>query len=226
MYWFIIDIIMVFVIIMTTFSAMRRGFVTSLVRLLGIAVSIIAAIVAAKLLSGYVFERWFREDLVVQVADRIVGATDVESLAKAIQSGLLGVIIGVFDDTDILIRLIKNTPLRDNRAMAEAVVDNVVRDPVESLIGMVLFLLVFVIMIIITVIAVKVSGVLTVIPVVSGVNRFFGALFGIAYGIGICYMVTMIFALFFRMTGNTAEYGRIVEENTILFAMLYRMRAM
>ena len=223
MYWFIIDIFMVFIIVLTTFSAMRRGFVTSLVRLLGIMVAIIAAIIASKLLSGVVFDMWFREKLIAQVADRITGASDAASIARAISSGLIGILIGVFDDLDALTALIEKNSANDSRILAEAVVDSVIRDSVEPLIGMVLFLLAFIIIICITVIVVKVSGVLMVIPVVSGINRFLGALFGIAYGVGICFMITMIFALFFEFTGNIRVYEEMINDNTLLFALLFRL---
>ena len=222
MYWFIIDIVIVMVIIITSLISLKRGFISSVIRLLGVLISIVAAVVASRLLAGPLFDVFFRENLIESVSERIGGASGPDELAAALKSGLIGILLGIFSDMETLERFFANFNLIDEKRIAVLVVDEVVRPPMESLIGMVVFVLFFFLVYSIILLLVRLTGAVNSLPAVGMVNRLLGMLFGAAYGLGICYVLVALSAFFFAVTGNSVKYEEMIGENTILFAMLYR----
>jgi len=222
MYWFIIDIVIVMVIIITSIISLKRGFISSVIRLLGVLISIVAAVVASRLLAGPLFDVFFRENLIESVSERIGGASGPDELAAALKSGLIGILLGIFSDMETLERFFANFNLIDEKRIAVLVVDEVVRPPMESLIGMVVFVLFFFLFYSIILLLVRLTGAVNALPAVGLVNRLLGMLFGAAYGLGICYVLVALSAFFFAVTGNSVKYEEMIGENTILFAMLYR----
>ena len=222
MYWFIIDIVIVMVIIITSIISLKRGFISSVIRLLGVLISIVAAVVASRLLAGPLFDVFFRENLIESVSERIGGASGPDELAAALKSGLIGILLGIFSDMETLERFFANFNLIDEKRIAVLVVDEVVRPPMESLIGMVVFVLFFFLVYSIILLLVRLTGAVNALPAVGLVNRLLGMLFGAAYGLGICYVLVALSAFFFAVTGNSVKYEEMIGENTILFAMLYR----
>ena len=222
MYWFIIDIVLAVVIVITALVSMRMGFVSSLVKLLGVIIAIITAVIASRLLSGPLFDVFFRENLMDSVSEKIRGASGIDELAAAMKSGFIGILLGVFSDADDLAVFFEKAVLLDERRLAAAVVDDVIRPPLESLIGMVVFILIFIAVYSVISLLVRVTGALNALPAIGLANRLFGMLFGAVYGLGICYVLVALSAFFFAVTGNSAKYEEMIFDNTLLFAVLFR----
>ncbi len=222
MYWFIVDLALVIVIVITVAVSAYRGFLSSLIRLLGVAVAIVAGIIVSRVLAEPIFNAWFREGLIDSVSEKISTAVSVEDLVKTIEGGFLGILIGVFGDGSKLADFVKDLTVLDHQKIAVAVVDGVVKEPVESLIALVLFLITFVLVVVVVAILVKVTGVLNTVPIIGGLNRILGALLGIVYGFGICYLLVILVAFFFLITGNWEFYSKNIQSNTIFFSWLYR----
>jgi len=222
LYWFVIDIVLAAIMVITALISMKRGFVSSLVRLLGVMVAIIAAVVVSRLLAGPLFDAFLRENLIDSVAEKIGEASDIDEYVLALKSGFIGILLGVFGDAESLAVFFEKAVFIDKGRLAAVIVDEVVRPPLESLVGMAVFILIFFLAYSIIALLVRLTGVLNEIPVIGFANRLFGMLFGAVYGLGICYVLVALTAFFFAVTGNSAKYEELIFENTLLFSVLFK----
>ena len=205
MYWYIVDILMVIIVIITVIVSASRGFVSSLVRMIGVFIAIFAAVVVAGALSETIFIAWFRKPMVEAVSEKIDMSSGIEMAIDKLSTGFIGFLLGIFGNKEKLSTFIESGLWQDKTIIAEKIVDGVIKNPLISLIKVALGLIIFLIVCLIIILIAKATGLLNKIPVVGGINRFFGAVLGLVYGIVICIAIVsgIMFALVLTSTTDS-----------------------
>ena len=222
MFWFTVDIAMVIIVIITTLVSLNRGFVSSFVRVIGVFIAIFLSVLVARAFSELIFTSIFRESLVRNVAAKIDFSAGLEKAFEALQTGVIGLLLGLFGSREKLETFFLSNMSLDKTEMAGKIVDGVMKDPIVSLIKVILCLISFSIIILIIILIAKAAGLFNAVPVFGGLNKFFGALLGIVYGIIICVVISSAISFFLFLTSPDEKNLPLIERYTYILSWFMR----
>jgi len=225
----ILDAIVIGLLILYILRGRRKGFLSSLVELVGSIAALVIAGYGSSLLAEFVFDRFLRDSLLASIGSALenqVGISDIsavlaEALAQmpAILSNILQGQLGGALSEDLQGYLFESS-----MAFATAVVETTVRPIVVSLLTMILFLLLFAALRFVVRLVAKVFKTVTDIPVVGGINRFLGGLMGAVQGVVIILLLVCLLAVFIAMTsGENTVIGLNTINKTLLLRHFYRL---
>ena len=224
MFWFIVDVIMVVIVLVTTIVSVYRGFVTSFVRVLGVFVSVFVSLVVCRVFSELIFTSLFRQSLVDSIAERIDFTTGLENAFGALETGIIGLILGLFGGMNKLHDFLETAVWRDEFDLAESIVDGVVKNPVVALIKVILFLIAFALISILISLIAKATGIFNTVPVVGGINRFFGGVLGLVYGTVLCLLLASAIGFFIILTGTEDRNIPLINEHSYILSLLMKSK--
>ena len=224
MFWFIVDIIMIIVILVTTLISLNRGFVSAFVRVVGVFIALFVSVVLSKLLAEVIFNSLFRQSLIDSVAAKIDLTEGVEKAVEALSSGFIGLMFGLFGDTEQLTAYVAEALVIDERIIAQHIVDGVFKTPMVSLIKIILCVILFSIIIAIILLIAKSAGLLNRIPIIGGLNKFFGAVIGLVYGCVICIIIVSVIDFFIILSADEANSYSLIENHSLILAWLMQKR--
>ncbi|WRS27904.1 CvpA family protein [Oscillospiraceae bacterium MB08-C2-2] len=201
--WLLWDALAVLVLIWAVEKAARKGFVRAVLELLSCVVAAMLSQYCAPLLAPRLYE-WFGRDLARMAVEKQIessGLLDgVGGLAQSV-TGMLGGLLryggGVPKDF-----IIPST----TREAAELLVDQVLAEPLMTLLQSLSFMLIFSLALFILR---RFSGLLSFVqylPVVGTVNTFLGGVMGVAQGL--IYLLLLALGLYFviLITGGDARW--------------------
>lgn len=218
----ILDIVLAVVFVVTVLSARRQGLASTVVRLIGTFVSLLAAYTVSEKLPPEVFGRFFRSGLIEKTSKLIAenGQITVQNIINKIggflPQSLVEELLGGSD---------KLTELLDASApnIAEQVVENIIEPLFMPIIGVVLFFAVFALCMaairFLTALLVNINH----IPLVGGANRLLGTLVGVLLGImyviiGLCavWAVLVVIGYSPQIVENSFFYGIFSQYNPFM----------
>jgi len=220
MYWFLVDILMVIIVVITAILSMRRGFIASLVRVIGVFIAIAVAVIASRVLSETLFTSFFRESLVNSVAEKLNLSDGIDKAVETLETGFLGLLLGIFGDMEKLTSFFIDAAYENNRIIAEGIVDGVIKTPLVSLIRVIVFLIAFSLTISVIMLIAKLSGAFNAVPVIGGLNRLFGAALGVVYGIGICILITGVISILLTLTGTAETNKQLIDKHSYILSFM------
>ena len=224
MFWFVVDIVMVIITLITTLISFNRGFISSLVRVVGVFIAIFVCVVVSKIFAEVIFTAMLRESLVKSVASKINLSEGVERAVESLETGFIGLLIGLFSSKEKLILFIENAVIQDEVVIAGRIVDGVIKAPVVALIKVILSIIVFSVTILIVMLIAKSTGLLNRVPVIGGVNKFFGAVIGLLYGIAICFIIACVISFFIILTDTQENNLPLIQQHSYILAWFMRSR--
>ena len=162
-------------ILFVVIRAVRRGFVSSFIHLLGVAASCIVAALTAGKAAAWLYDGYLAERVEQSVSDSL--REKLEAFA-----GLLDRI----DPTDTI----------------SAAAGDAVRTMAVSLLTMVAFLIIFLLAMLIVRALVKLARSVNRVPVVGGINRLLGGALGAAEAFLLCYLIGMAATVLISFSEN------------------------
>lgn len=178
----ILDIALAVVLVGTVITAARRGLVTTLLRLGGMAVSMFAAYYVSGHLSPEVFERFFKGSLIRQTSEMIASDGQmtiqniVDKLVPILPQELVAQLLG---GADKLAQMLDTT----TPDIAAQIVDNVIAPLFLPIISVMVFFVTFAVCSFVVRFVAAAFINLNRVPLVGDVNRLFGTVAGLVLGI-------------------------------------------
>ncbi len=180
----IYDLLAVAVVITCIIKGRKDGFAKTAVQTVGYICSIIAAVVISRICAALLYSMVIEPAVISSMEASLAGAVDTESVINSLASaieGLPAISYLLFDFTGVAESLVASVGM-DYAAIAENVAESVIRPVVEPILETLVFALSLIILIAIVSVIAKGSKVVNEVPVIGGINAFFGGVFGILNG--------------------------------------------
>lgn len=219
----IYDILAIFIVINCIKRGAKNGFAKTAVQTIGYICSIIAALVISRICASIIYTTAVQPAVITNMESSIANAVDTESvingLTEAVES-LPAISYFLFDFSGAAETLVESVGL-DYAAIASSVEKTVVRPVVEPILETVIFAVVLILLATVVSFIAKGSKIVNDVPVIGGINSFFGGVFGIANGI--LELVIGAFILEFIISASLfPEYfSEEIISGTYFFRMIY-----
>lgn len=212
-YSLIIDIITVIVGLLIVYSGYRKGFIRSIILVVGYILSVFIAIYLSKIISQYLFDSFIR----TYVVDAINSAIEVNTgdfsaaaiipiILAQLPKFIANPILSGFGGEAELYKLIddKSNGVLEN--LGAVISDNVVQPIMISLLEIISCLIIFLICTIIVQIIARMFKGLYSIPIVGSLNAVLGGLLGIIQVIILYYIAALVISTIISLTANNLPY--------------------
>lgn len=219
----IYDILAIFIVINCIKRGAKNGFAKTAVQTIGYICSIIAALVISRICASIIYTTAVQPAVITNMESSIANAVDTESvingLTEAVES-LPAISYFLFDFSGAAETLVESVGL-DYAAIASSVEKTVVRPVVEPILETVIFAVVLILLATVVSFIAKGSKIVNDVPVIGGINSFFGGVFGIANGI--LELVIGAFILEFIISASLfPEYfSEEIISGTYFFRLIY-----
>jgi len=186
----------------------RRGFIKSAIRLIGMAVALVAAAWASSPLAAWIFDSFLAAPLQSRVAQHtadaaVTAAQTVQEQMQAILDTLPAFVKSAFDLSGMT--LTQSGSAVAAESLTQMMMESVVRPLCLSLLQAVLFLLLFIVIYWITQwIGRGVNKVFTTLPIIRQINGLLGGVLGLAEGVAVVYLLTFVLRLYMTMSGASS----------------------
>ena len=219
----IYDILAIFIVINCIKRGAKNGLAKTAVQTIGYICSIIAALVISRICASIIYTTAVQPAVITNMESSIANAVDTESvingLTEAVES-LPAISYFLFDFSGAAETLVESVGL-DYAAIASSVEKTVVRPVVEPILETVIFAVVLILLATVVSFIAKGSKIVNDVPVIGGINSFFGGVFGIANGI--LELVIGAFILEFIISASLfPEYfSEEIISGTYFFRLIY-----
>ncbi len=243
MNWIILDIAVLIVVFACVGWGWSRGFITTVIVLVGSLFSFWIASTIAEPTSQWVYENLAQEHLVGYVQERLDnlnGGSQMDELTAMLVglSQMAEPISGIADISQALQRLmgipqtdavqVSTDNLQDSLAVllstgqsvAEGLVEVTLRPVVMLVLRMGIMLVSFILLMGIFRVIAGLSGIFNKIPVIGSINRFMGGMVGIVQAYIVLLLLTIALGLFLAATGNDGFITTATIDQTMLFSRI------
>ena len=202
----ILDIVAVGVVILMLILGVRRGFIKTAVRLIGIIAALVAAALISTPVAEWIYTTWIassaRETVAAAAAEATVTAAQtvseqvsavIAALPSLMQSGIGAMGLGSVGVTGAPLAAEKLTTL---------MMETVISPLCVSLLQAVLFLLIFLaVYILARILAKMMDKVFSSLPIIRQINALLGGALGVLEGVAVVYLLTLVLRLYMTMAG-------------------------
>ena len=219
----IYDALAVFIVLMCIKSGAKNGFAKTAIQTIGYVLAIISAVVISRICSTFIYTTAIQPALIASMENSVANAVDTQSVIDGITSAveeLPAVSHLLFDFSGVTESLVESVGL-DGKAIALAVEETVIRPVAEPILETVIFAVSLILLILVVSLIAKGSKVVNEVPVIGGVNSFFGGVFGIVNGaVELC--VASVILNFVISAGIFPEYfSEDIISKTYIFKWIY-----
>lgn len=217
------DILAVAIVIICIIRGKNDGFTKTAVQTVGYICAIIAAFVISRICGALIYSFVLEPALVSSMEASLEEAVDAKSVAEGLTSaieGLPAISYLLFDFSGAAESLLESVGT-DYRAMAESVAENVIRPMAEPILETVIFAVSLIVLTAAVSFIAKGSKVVNSVPVIGGINSFFGGVFGILNG-ALELIIAAAILKFIISAGIFPEYfSEEIVSKTHLFKWIY-----
>ncbi len=214
----ILDAIVAVVFISTVFMYIKRGFVASLLNLMGTLASLLIGVIVSNILAPVIFDNFIKDSLTESVQENIntYGSASIEDTL----AGLLDVFPQAFVNN--VTGAVSGVVESNAAGAAQGFVENVAQPFFIPVISVIIFIIVFIICKIIATILEKTLGkAVNRLPIVGGLNKALGGVLGIAGGAINAVLVLFLFWFALAITGGNLPAFSNADLNGSFFYRLF-----
>ena len=199
----IASIVMDLAVVLIVIWQVRRGYHNGLMRTLIECLSWVAAAVLAVMISyavsGTIYEMFFAGRITEAVTNAILEAGSPETFAGSLEQTLASLPEAVRAAAEFLLDGVDLSAVTSAQAaeLAQTVTNSIVRPLIISAIQLVSFLILFVLGLIVLHVVAVAFGMFNAVPLVGGINRMLGGVFGLAKAAAILFILTAALQLYF-----------------------------
>ncbi len=202
----ILDIAVAALLILFTATGVHRGFIKSVVRLLGFAVAIVGAAIASMPIAQYIYTTFFHTMIESVVARKVqegvtAAATSLSEQVTAVLSSLPRGVQSLLNAYGA-----DGNQLSGATQTGEVLVSTIMNDVITPLCTAVLQVIVFLVLFLVLVLIVRLLGklidkVFAHLPVIKQVNGLLGGVLGFAEGVLVLFVLCFALQLYMTLTG-------------------------
>lgn len=219
----IFDVAVFAIVILLLILGYKRGFIRTVINLVGYAVSAVLAFFISQPVAGFIFESFFRKGSVDMINGELGKLSGGQSVAELLDtafaaiperiSALASSYVGSLDQ-------IKDT-IAD---VATAVVDQVIGPIATIMIQSIVFLVLFIVFCILVKLVTKALKIIDKLPVIGTANAVLGLVVGLVQAVIFLFIFTSVVALIIQLSGNQmdAVNSEIVGQSHV-FKAIYNM---
>lgn len=208
-YSLIIDGITAFIGLLIIYNGYKKGFIRSVILVIGYVFSIFFAIYLSKILSVYLYDNFIR-DLIIENIDKTIAANtgqiSVAGIVPVVLSKLpkiiINPIIGDSGGMNHLNQLIIDQTDGSLTKLSQAIVDNIFSPIILQLMKVILCLIIFILCTIIVKIIAKMFKGIYAIPIIGPINSILGGLLGIVQAGIAYYLIALVISIIISLTAN------------------------
>ncbi|MEG2814554.1 MAG: CvpA family protein, partial [Oscillospiraceae bacterium] len=191
-YSIILDLIILAVSLCFICYSYKKGFVYSIINMLGYIAAIVCAIYLSRFLADFVFEHFIRDGILTTVTQqinntltgivdgKITNKTDFSSIENSISKELPAFFSNLIDGFLANSQSeLKNFIGKSTTETAVLITDKIIAPLIISFLKFSLCILIFMVSMFVIKLLLKLLNIINNIPVVSGINAFLGAIIGI-----------------------------------------------
>lgn len=216
----VLDMAAVAVMILMLVLGVRRGFIKSAVRLIGMIAALVAASLVSAPVAGWIFDRFLEAPIQTAVAQEAANAT--VAAAKTVQEQMMSVIQalpavvqGAFDMAGMTVTQTGAPVAAD--ALTAMLMESVLEPLCVSFMQVVLFLVLFIgLYIVARLIAKALDKIFNALPLIRQVNGLLGGVLGLCEGVAVVYVLTLGLRLYMTMAGADSVVSSADLEATYL----------
>ena len=192
------DILLIAILVLSISFAARKGFIRTLIELVGYIIALVAAAYLGGLLAEFVFETFIRGGMVSSIQEQIeaTGFNDIAMGIKGAFESLPGYIAETVAALGITPAAVAAQLTGDGvtaEAVASSVVDVAVRPAMLSMLRSVFHVVLFVLLLFVVRRIAKISGFVNKIPLVGDLNIVLGGAFGLLKGgVWVLFLCTVV----------------------------------
>lgn len=202
----VLDGIFVLIILICVFVAWRRGFVHTVLSLVGFIASAAVAGYYCGRVAQFFYEKVLAQPLYDSILKKVltlVPTGEIINNVENIGEVLPGFVQVLFSAAAVKTNeQIAQTLSGTAEAVARTVCDAVAAPLLLSLLSLVAFFVLFGLLMVIVNILVSLVGKVFELPVLSGINRLLGGIIGVLNGVLLCLVAAAILKLFIGLTNN------------------------
>lgn len=200
----VIDLILVGIILFFVIISAKRGFVRTAIELVGFFLALYLSITFSGIVAEGVYDTFVKEPLVKQVDEKVGGLeTSIVNYNKAFDSlpdfvkdkaenyGL--------SSSGLAEELINN---QDGKGFSETIVDYAAKPIVTNVIKVALYIILFIVLSFVFKFLARILNKLFSIPIIGGLNRTLGGIFGLAKGTIIAAAICIAISIIVSLTEN------------------------
>lgn len=180
----IYDLLAVIIVICCIQSGIKNGFAKTAIQTVGYICSIVAALVISRICASLIYTTAIQPAVISSMEASLANAVDAESVVEGLKNAieeLPAISYFLFDFSGVAESLVESAGL-DYSVIAANVEDGVIRPVIEPILETVIFAFSLIILICIVSLIAKGSKVVNEVPVIGGINSFFGGVFGVLNG--------------------------------------------
>ena len=199
----IASILMDLAVVLIVIWQVRRGYHNGLMRMLIECLSWLAAAVLAVMISyaisGTIYDMFFAGRITEAVTNAILEAGSPEAFAGSLEQTLASMPEAIRSAAEFLMGGVDLSAVTSAQAaeLAQTVTDSIVRPLITSAIQLVSFLILFALGLMVLHIVAIAFGAFNSIPLVGGINRALGGVFGLVKAAAILFILTLVLQFYF-----------------------------
>lgn len=217
----ILDLLLLAVVVATVAFSVRRGFLATLLKFFGTLVALLASWWAAGALSPAVFENFFKNSLISRTSLLLNegGAASVQAVLDRLAALLPGSLVeGLMEDALAQLQALLNSGAPN---IAAQVVERVIAPLFLPIISVVVFFVTFAISGVLVNFLVSALTNLNHMPLLGGMNRALGGVFGLALGLAYALLLLCAVWAVVIITGNGLSWFNTATLDSSRFYQLF-----
>ena len=218
---YIIDIIAIFVIVLSVIKCARSGFAKSLLETVGVVVSLFASLFLANVLSRQIYDSYLYK-YAEKAAENFSGKLlETEAISESI-TAIPRVLRNALASMNINIEALDVSAMQDS--MVSTILNTVIEPALVFVLAIVVFLISFwALKLLLRVIGGLLKGINSV-PLIGGINRILGAFLGVIKGGINLFLIAQFIHLIHIVLGDTIPFiSSAVISNTTIFSQIYNI---
>ena len=222
----ILDLLFVVIIIITAILSAKKGFIRTLLELVGFAAAIIIALTVSEPISDFAYEKLVEPAIIEKTEGIIVENTNAirenlwEKLPSIIKDN--SEFFGINEDS--FLNIISSESKNGAADLSIAISEKIVRPAVVNLFSTIISFILILILIPLFRLLAKGINKLFSVSVVGKVNKFLGAILGILKGLAICLIVCILLDLIVKLSsGGFWLITNDFLDNSFIFSKIFKL---
>ncbi|MBQ9939097.1 MAG: CvpA family protein [Oscillospiraceae bacterium] len=226
-YPYIYDLVLVVLAIIFICLGRKCGALKMLFLLIGSAVAVVAATFLSSYTADFLFVGFLRDELLGSVTNALPDSHDLQELLTAVSSdspavsASLKLLLNFSTHTAKLDSLIASAA--ENTAVT--IVDTFISPIVIALLQSVTFILYLVVISFLIKLIAKSLGLVNKVPVIGGINRFLGGVFGLAFAALVVLVLTVAIRIILAGGISTDILSEQTIQNSLVYHYVYNFTA-
>ena len=227
-YSYIYDIIVLVIAFACVILAWKKGFASSLVSFGGRIIALAGAYIASIPVANAIYDKLIHNMMVQKIASIIEGAADADTVAGMLASGFDGLNMPFSSFFSENLTKLGDTIAANFASGTDVMADQIVRTVCQPvLVGVfqiILVLILYIILSFVVSVIAKALGIINKVPLIGGLNKILGGVFGLLNAGIWCYILAGVVGLFIGLTnGNIDFMNNQIIDKTVLFKLIYQL---